>query len=131
MQTKNFILISYKSKLLLKSIDSPFEKGAWGLIGEEGAWSRPPIDSAIDIVKKTTKLNIKVIHKLPLKNEKLKYIFCVKLTDKNVNSIVRDENQRLEFYTLREAEKLNLTTTTGDFILNHQGEIKTFLSEQV
>lgn len=41
------------------------------------------------------------------------------LTDDNVNQIQRDENQILDFFTLKEVQKLLLSISTRDIIQKH------------
>ncbi len=129
MQEQNLILIAYKNKLLLSTNDSPFEKKEWAFVGEKGKWSTSRIKSAISILKNVTKLQFPAIEKMQLSDVKGDYVFYLKLTDKNVNSIVRKDGERLEFYTLREAEKLNLAASTNNFLNTFKTEITSFLSE--
>jgi len=131
MLGQSLILISYKNKLLLSCEDLPFSESNWGLLGEHIKWTTPLLKNAADIIRDTTKLDIKITHKISLNHEIAKYIFCIKLTDKNVNSIVRPEGQRLEFYTLRETENLNISAYSGDILSSNYKEIKDFLFETI
>ncbi len=45
--------------------------------------------------------------------------YHAKLTDDNVNQIKRAEDQLLDFFTLKELEKLSLSNSTAQFVSKH------------
>ncbi len=66
----------------------------------------------------------KIIHReMGISVENIEFLsdsyYHARLTDNNVNQIKRKENQLLDFFTLRETEKLFLSLATKDFILKH------------
>lgn len=127
MQDSNGVLVIYKGKILLVSGDSPFEQSLWSIIGDKDNWSRPLLESARKMLKSITSLNFLRIELLSFPEITTNHIFYIKLTDKSVNSIVRRQGQRLEFYRLDEAEKLNTTNTTGQILSKFRNEISSLL----
>lgn len=49
--------------------------------------------------------------------------YHARLTDDNVNKIIRAENQLLDFFTLKELKKLFLSNATAQFISKHSALI--------
>lgn len=47
------------------------------------------------------------------------YCYHGRLTDDNVNNIKRSTNQLLDFFTLNEIKKLNVSDNTRQFIIDH------------
>lgn len=45
--------------------------------------------------------------------------YHARLTDDNVNKIKREENQLLDFFTLKDLKKLFLSNTTAQFVSKH------------
>lgn len=56
--------------------------------------------------------------------------FCYRaeLTDDNVNKIQRKEHQLLDFFTIKEVNKLFLSSETAKFITNHRSLINPIVS---
>lgn len=123
MQNQNLVLVVYKGKILLVSLDSPLEKSEWSLIGETGRWSNSPNESVVKIVNKITKLNLNSIERISLSDSDSDYVFYAKLTDSNVNSIVRKTGLKLEFYNIDEVEKLNLSIPTDKIVSKFKEKI--------
>lgn len=116
------ILLTYKNKALLtyrqkNSLDDG--KDAWSLI--KGTKSKKEsFESAFE----------KIVEKeMGIKVGKVEYVsescYHATLTDNNVNQIQRAEGQLLSFFTLKELEKLLLSSSTRDFVSKHSDLITT------
>lgn len=55
-----------------------------------------------------------------LYNNSRKHFYFAKLTDENVNDMKRSEGQTLDFFSLRELERLNLSASTKFFVVKHR-----------
>lgn len=110
------ILLTYKNKVLLMHkqesvIDQ--EKHPWCFIGA--------VKEKTESFEKT--LTRRVHKEMGIKIDNVEFVseFCyhARLTDDNVNHIIRSENQLLDFFSLKEVKKLFLSNQTAKFILNH------------
>ena len=112
----SLILLTYKGKILLmhkKSGVMDEEIHPWCLIGgvrqnkesHEAAMSR------------------KVKEEMGIKIENVEFVsksrYFAALTDDNINNIQRGEFQLLDFFTLKDLQKLSLAASTKEFVLNH------------
>lgn len=116
----SLILLTYKNKALLmhkqKSVIDE-EKHPWSFISgvKDG---KETFENAL----------IRRVHKeMGIKIENVEFVsnFCyhARLTDENVNSIKRSENQLLDFFNLSELRKLFLSLPTQQFVLKHSSLI--------
>jgi len=110
------ILLTYKGKVLLmhkKNGPTDEEKHAWCFIGGVKE-DRESFENA---------MSRRVEKEAGIKIENVEFVsescYHARLTDDNVNKIERGENQLLDFFTLKEAGKLFLSSTTAQFILKH------------
>lgn len=107
------ILLTYKGKaLLMYKTDSPIdvEKHEWCFISGKKN-DKESLEQAL--LKKVEKeANIKV-NEVELVSENF---YHARLTDDNVNQIKRGERQLLDFFTLRDIQKLHLEASTKSFI---------------
>ena len=110
------ILLTYKGKaLLMYKTDSAndSEQHEWCFIGGEKAE-----DESFEEA-----MSRRVIMEANIKIEDVEYLskscYHARLTDDNVNNIKRDERQLLDFFTLREVQKLHLSQATKLFIEKH------------
>jgi hypothetical protein len=128
---QNSVLVAYKGKILLKSPDNlNISQNVWGFIGEEKSWTTAVSENVLKEVRLITKLNLDTINKIPLTDtDNNSHIFYIKLTDGNVNSIVRREGQRLEFYSLNEVDNLPLSNSAGHILTKFRDELKELLSD--
>ena len=124
----NSIVISYKNKLLLFSFDYPFQKNQWGFVGENADYAGSNSKTISKLLQEITKLK-EPLQKMQVSGQAGDFFYFIKLSDNNVNSIVRNNGQKLEFYTIREIEKLNLTEETDRFLSIYKDQIATVLSE--
>ncbi|MEK7168806.1 MAG: hypothetical protein AAB778_02235 [Patescibacteria group bacterium] len=117
---QGLILLTYKGKVLLMHkqdgvLDN--KRHPWCLI--EGARSKtePFEKTLIKHVQKEMGIKINNIETVT------DSYFHARLTDDNVNSIKRSENQLLDFFSPKEVKKLFLSVKTADFISNHESLI--------
>ena len=112
----SLILLTYKGKVLLmykmnSAIDA--EKHEWCFIGG-GRGEKESYEQALSR-RVEIEANIKI--------EDVEFLsescYHASLTDDNVNNIRRDEGQLLDFFTLREIQKLTLSEATKLFIDKH------------
>lgn len=113
---RSLILLTYKGKaLLMYKSNSPIdnEKHPWCLIGGIKEEKESFEDALSRRVEKETGIKV----------EKVEFIseccYHARLTDDNVNKIEREENQLLDFFTLKELKKLFLSQATKQFISKH------------
>lgn len=113
---KSLILLTYKGKALLMHkqnsvIDT--EKHPWTFIGG----IREKRESFEDALAR------RVQKEMGIKIEDVEFVsdsyYHARLTDDNVNSIKRAENQLLDFFTLKEIKKLFLSIPTKQFIIKY------------
>lgn len=110
------ILLTYKGKALLmykmsSAIDSVQHE--WSLIGG-GRGEKESFEEALSRrVEKEARIKIEDVEFLSDR------CYHASLTDDNVNNIKRYEGQLLDFFTLREVQKLPLSESTRQFISKH------------
>lgn len=117
MQNKKLILVSYKNKVLLSTSDLLNKNRIWSFLEEENGKFRTK-SATFQLIEKKMNTGPVAISKELLSDDE--YIYQVKLTDKNVNSIQRLQGIRLEFYSLEEMGKLQLTNNTRMLIENYK-----------
>ena len=110
------ILLTYKGKALLmhkqkNAIDE--ENHPWSFISGVKAKNESLEETLIRRVQKETGIKIENIKCLS------ESYYHAQLTDDNVNKIKREEDQLLNFFTLKELKKLFLSRLTAQFILKH------------
>ncbi len=111
------ILLTYKGKaLLMYKSNGPIdrENHPWSFIDGVKEKKESFENAMARRVKK--EMGIK-IEKIELVSE---YCYHARLTDDNVNQIQRSEGQLLDFFTLKELEKLYLSGTTAQFVSRHK-----------
>jgi len=112
----SLILLTYKGKVLL------MHKQKSVIDEEKHPWSF--ISGVKDKNESFEKTMIRRVHKeMGIRIDNIEFVskFCyhARLTDYNVNNIKRSENQLLDFFSLKEAKKLFLSSETAKFIVNH------------
>lgn len=114
--SSNLILLTYKGKaLLMYKMSSPIDtvKHEWCLISCARENKESPEHAIIKSVKNEASIKLESIEQIS------KYFYHSRLTDDNVNKIERSEGQLLDFFTLKELNKLNLASSTKLFISQH------------
>lgn len=86
------------------------EKHNWTFIGSKKSDGESYRDSLTRRVEKEAGIKIEEVEFLS------DTFYHARLTDDNVNNIKRNEGQLLDFFTLREVEKLSLSNQTKQFI---------------
>lgn len=91
---------------------SPIDQGqhGWSFIGVNTDKNESSKDAITKQVEGEMSVKIKTIQILS------KYCFHAELSDDDVNNIKREEGQLLNFFTLRELQKLQLTPSTRQFV---------------
>ena len=69
---------------------------------------------------------VKLLLVIPSDNKNT-YFYHAKLTDSNVNLIERAEGQELQFFDLKELDKLQLTASTNLFFVRNKGTVEELL----
>lgn len=118
----SFILLTYKSKLLLVVPDfdpSGMIEPVWVLMNTTSTASSKK--KLLDQVLFETHLsfhneNVQIDTYKPSENAT---VYHVRLTDQNVNNIQRRDRQKLEFFTFKELAKLRLSDSTRDLFNEH------------
>src|SRR5664280_1514582 len=110
------ILLTYKGKVLL------MHKQKSVIDEEKHPWSF--VSGVKDKNESFEKAMIRRVHKeMGIKIDNIEFVsqscYHARLTDYDVNNIKRSENQLLDFFSLKEAKKLFLSSETAKFILNH------------
>jgi 8-oxo-dGTP pyrophosphatase MutT (NUDIX family) len=112
----NLILLTYKGKaLLMQRSKGPIdeEKHPWCFIGGLREKGETIKSAMLRRVKKEAGI---VVENIEFVSETC---FHAQLTDDNVNQIKRDENQLLNFFTIKEIRKLFLSRLTEQFVSKH------------
>lgn len=129
---ESLILLTYKEKILLMIRDYVFNSGLqkiWCMIGGEKA-SNESFEKTI-VRKIKEEMNIKIIDVKLLfvtpSHDKDTYFYHGKLTDNNVNLIERAEGQELQFFDLKELDKLQLASSTNLFFTQNRNRIEELL----
>lgn len=116
----SLILLTYKGKVLLmyksnSAIDK--EQHNWTFIGGRKAQGESFEQAMSRRVSVEASIKVEDVEYLS------KSCYHARLTDDNVNNIQRDEMQLLDFFTLKDAQKLPLSYATKLFIEKHGGII--------
>lgn len=126
------ILLTYKGKLLLSSPDlnsSGIPQDSWSLIGGKKVEAESFEQAIRRKIKYATKLELKNIQPLTdAAGSSGKCFYHGELTDNDVNAIERREGERLEFFTLPEAEKLTLTEMTQEILTDYKNQLEELLA---
>lgn len=128
MSIQNLVIVIYKNKVLLSAPDIPLRKIEWNFI-EKPKKNLPSLSGDEQSKQQTGRFKLSDIRSLPLDNSNIGYLSYVKLTDNNVNSIVRNAGQRLEFYSLPEIEKLDLSHEASDLFRQIKQDVSQLLSD--
>ncbi len=123
MISMSSILLTYKGKVLLMHRDmSAIVQTDWCLIEGKKEKNKSFEDSISRTVEREINIiltRVALISSSMSENMK-KHFFHSELTDADVNNIRRDEGQTLQFFTIRELEKLSLTSDTKAFVSQHR-----------
>ena len=127
------LLITYKGKLLLTTRDliiNDHIKNVWGFLGEGKLKKNSKKNSVAREITDATKLTLNDIEVVELADDAdSKVLYHAKLTDDDVNCIVRRSGERLEFYDMNELDNLTLTQATNSIISKNRQKLLSLISE--
>lgn len=110
------ILLTYKGKaLLMYKTDSAIDvkQHEWCFIGGEKNGGESFEEAMARRVEKEAGIKVEEVERVS------ENFYHARLTDDNVNNIKRDERQLLDFFNLREVQKLHLSKSTRQFVSKH------------
>ena len=130
--SESLILLTYKEKILLMIRNYVFNSGLkkiWCMIGGKKENNETFEKTIIRKIKE--EMNIEVSNVKPLLispcHDKDIHFYHGKLTDNNVNRIERAEGQELQFFNLKELDKLQLTASANLFFTRHRSAVEELL----
>lgn len=126
------LLISYKGKLLLSTRDLVIDnhiKNVWSFVGEGKLKKNPKKNSVVQEITDATKLNVSDIEVVQLADNDTEVLYHAKLTDDDVNSMVRRSGERLEFYDINELDNLSLTNAANLIISQNRQKLLSLIGE--
>jgi ADP-ribose pyrophosphatase YjhB (NUDIX family) len=129
---ESLILLTYKEKILLMIRGYVFNSGlkkTWCMIGGEKKGNESFEKTIVRKVKEEMNIKIGDVKLLLIEpsDNKNTYIFHGKLTDSNVNLIERSEGQELQFFDLKELNKLQLATSADLFFTQNKNIVEDLL----
>jgi ADP-ribose pyrophosphatase YjhB (NUDIX family) len=129
---ESLILLTYKEKILLMIKNYVFNSGlkkTWSLIGGEKKNDESLEKTILRKIKEEMKIEISEIKFLlvaPSENKNT-YFYHGKLTDNNVNLIERSEGQELQFFDLKELNKIHLANSADLFFTQNRDIVEELL----
>lgn len=129
---ESLILLTYKEKILLMIRNHVFNSGVtkvWRMIGGKKENNESFEKSIVRRIKEEMNIKISDIKLLIVVPSESKdtYFYHGKLTDNNVNLIERSEGQELQFFGLKELDKLQLAASTDFFFTQNRNTIEELL----
>ena|GEM_PF-1355716 len=123
------ILLTYKGKVLLlqqENMSPAPNRNLWHFIKKIKAQDTSPEKTIIQEVEKETQITLDAVTLLSsaIHEDILHYAFHAKLTDTHVNNLSRAEGQLLQFFELKEVNKLQLQPSTQLFFLQNRDRIE-------
>ncbi len=126
---ESMILLTYKEKILLMIRDYDLIarlKKTWCMIGGKKE-SNESFDKAITRkIKEEMNIevhNVKLLLISPSLNRDI-HFYHGRLTDNDVNRIERSDGQELQFFNLKELDKLQLAASASLFFTKHRSKIE-------
>ena len=121
----SLILLTYKGKVLLMHrnvLPNILQINDWSFIGGTKEKNKSFEETIYKDVERETSIKLEKVELLsdPINSDNRKHFYHAKLTDKNVNDIKRGDGQTLDFFTLRELERLHLSESTKLFIVKYR-----------
>jgi len=129
---ESLILLTYKEKILLMIRNYVFNSGlqkTWCMIGGEKGNNESFEKTIIRKIKEEMNIEISEVKLLSVapSDNKNTYFYHGKLTDSNVNFIERAEGQELQFFDIKELDKLQLATSADLFFTQNRGIVEELL----
>ena len=130
---ESLILLTYKEKILLMIRNYVFNSGlqkTWCMIGVEKGSNESCEKTIARCIKEDMNIKINDVKLLLIapSDNKNTYFYHGKLTDNNVNLIERAEGQELQFFDLKELNKLQLATSTDLFFTQNKNIVEELLA---
>lgn len=129
---ESLILLTYKEKILLMIRNYVFNSGVqriWRMIGGEKGNNESFEKTITRCIKEEINIKINDVKLLLVtpSDSKNIYFYHGKLTDNNVNLIERAEGQELQFFDLKELDKLQLAASTNLFFTQNRNAVEELL----
>lgn len=130
---ESLVLLTYKEKILLMIRDYVFNSGVekiWCMIGGEKESNESFEKTISRKIKEEMNIrvnDVKLLFIVP-SDSKNTYFYHGKLTDSNVNLIERAEGQELQFFDLKELNKLHLATSANLFFIQNKNFVEELLA---
>lgn len=129
---ETLILLTYKEKILLMIRNYVFNSGlqkTWRMIGGTKENSESFEKAITRCVREEMNIEINDVKLLlvSLSDEKNTYFYHGKLTDNNVNFIERAEGQEIQFFDLKELDKLHLAASANLFFRQNRNIVEELL----
>lgn len=130
--SESLILLTYKEKILLMIRDYDLTarlKKTWCMIGGRKENNESFEKAIIRKIKEEMNIEVSSVKFIlvSLSNDKDIHFYHGKLTDNNVNRIERAEGQELQFFNLKELDKLQLATSANNFFTQHRSAVEELL----
>jgi len=131
--SESLVLLTYKEKILLMIRNYVFNSGlqkTWCMIGGKRESNESCEKTIIRKIKEEMNIKINDVKLLLVapSDDKDTYFYHGKLTDKNVNFIERAEGQELQFFDLKELDKIQLTTSANLFFTQNKNIVEELLA---
>ena len=129
---ESLVLLTYKEKILLMIRNYVFNSGAqktWCMIGGEKGSNESFEKTIVRKIKEEMNIEISEVKLLSVapSDNKNTYFYHGKLTDSNVNFIERAEGLELQFFDIKELDKLQLATSADLFFTQNRGIVEELL----
>lgn len=125
-QTTEYVIIilTYKGKILIMHTENNpllLNEVVWRFIGRNKEKGKSMEETILREVDRQIGIKLPKVEFLSTIKDDLtqKHFYHGKLTDTQVNNMDREKGQTIQFYSLRELEKIPLSPTTRNFINQH------------
>jgi ADP-ribose pyrophosphatase YjhB (NUDIX family) len=130
---ESLVLLTYKEKILLMIKNYVFNSGeqkTWCMVGGEKSNNESFENTILRKIKEEMKIEIGSVKFLSIisSDNKNTYFYHGKLTDNNVNLIERSDGQELQFFDLKELNKIRLTLSAETFFSQNKNTIEELLT---
>jgi ADP-ribose pyrophosphatase YjhB (NUDIX family) len=129
---ESLVLLTYKEKILLMIRDYVFNSGikkTWRMVGGEKENNESFEKAITRCIKKEMNIKVSDVKFLLMKPSENKntYFYHGKLTDDDVNLIQRAEGQELQFFDLKELNKIKLASSADLFFTQNKNIVEELL----
>jgi len=130
--SESLILLTYKEKILLMirghDLTSRLKK-IWCMIGGKKEGNESFEKAITRCIKEEMNIEVNDVKFLLVSPsyDKDIHFYHGKLTDNNVNRIERAEGKELQFFNLKELDKLQLVASANNFFIQHRSAVEELL----